>query len=334
MPTLSVKENFMRVMNGQTPEYIPTYNMMWGMGGMLPQMMGVRNPDGSGKDIWGVEYEMPSGTLEIANPNTKGEFLLKDITKWRDVIKKPDIVITDSEWEALAKEANDHRDPNLPFAVMGGLGPFQQLMGLMGFTEGLSACFEEPEEVKELLNFMADFYDPITKNLVHYHKPDFGAFGDDIAHERNPFVSLEMFRDIFGPIWKRTYDIYNEAGIPSTHHNCGHFQPLLDDLYNMGCTFWEPVQGSNDIAEIREKYGIKMALCSGGIEALRLPFDITEEEVRQMMRDYIDVAAKDGGWCIFEFDPTFGVPSFTDINNKHVNWIYDEFLKVQYTYYN
>ena len=43
--------------------------------------------------------------------------------------------------------------------------PFQQLIAFMGFTEGLIAMHEEPEAVKELLHYMADFYVPIIEKL-------------------------------------------------------------------------------------------------------------------------------------------------------------------------
>jgi uroporphyrinogen-III decarboxylase len=330
MPTLTVKENFMKVLNGEMPEYIPAYNMMWG-GAMLPFLYGTMSPEG-GKSLWGVEIVQDSGGL-LPPMSKTSDFILTDITKWRDVIKAPDLGLDASAWEALAKEALDRRNPDLPFNGGGASGPFQLLVGFMGFTEGLSACFEEPEEVKALLEYICDFYIDISKNVMHYFKPDYGAFGDDIAHERNPFVSLEMFRDIFAPYWRRVYSVFNDAGIPSTHHNCGHFELFLDDLVDMGASFWEPAQDSNDYAAIKAKFGRRLAMCSGGPDPRKMPMGITEEEVRAQTRDYLKLLATDGGYAIFEFDPAMGVPSFLPEENERIGWIYDEFLKVQYTFY-
>ncbi|MCL2137202.1 MAG: veratrol--corrinoid protein metyltransferase [Coriobacteriia bacterium] len=331
MPTLSVKENFMRLMNGEMPEYIPIYNMMWG-GASVRALMGTRNPDGTGKSIWGVDIVQDSGGI-LPPMSRTSEFILKDITKWRDVIKAPDLQLDASAWEAMAKEANDNRNPDLPFGGGPGGGPFQLLVGFMGFTEGLSACFEEPEEVKALLDYLCDFYEDIGKNIVHYYKPDYGSFGDDIAHERNPFVSLEMFQDIFAPYWRRIYKIYLDADLRSTHHNCGHFELFLDDLVDMGANLWEPAQDSNDYAAIKAKYGRKLAICNGGPDPRMMPNDVTEEEVRARTRAFFDVLAPGGGYAIFEFDGAVGVPSFRNEENQRIGWIYDEFLKIQYTYY-
>jgi len=331
MPTLSVKENFMRLMNGEMPEYIPIYNMMWSSGG-VPALMGTRNPDGSGKTIWGVDIVQDSAG--ILPPMSKtSDFILKDITKWRDVIKAPELNLDESAWLDMAKAVEARRNPELPFGSSSGGGPFQLLVGFMGFTEGLSACFEEPEEVKALLDYLCDFYYQIAKDAVYYYKPDFGGFGDDIAHERNPFVSLEMFRDIFAPYWRRIYSIYVEAGLPSTHHNCGHFELFLDDLVDMGANLWEPAQDSNDYAAIKAKFGRRLAICNGGPDPRMMPSNITEEEVRARTREYFDVLAPGGGYAIFEFDANVGVPSFRDEENQRISWIYDEFLKLQYTYY-
>ena len=331
MPTLTVKENFMRLLNAEIPEYIPTYNMMWS-GASLPMLWGTRNPDGTGKSIWGVDIVTDSAGLLPPMARTS-DFVLKDITKWRDVIKYPDLGLDKSAWEAMAKEANDRRDPNIPFGGGPGGGPFLLLMDLMGFDEGLSACFEEPDEVKALLDYFLDFYYDIGKNILYYYKPDYGSFGDDIANERNPFVSLEMFRDIFAPYWAKIYSLYNEAGIPSTQHTCGRFDLFLDDLVEMGANMWEPAQESNDYAAIKAKYGRKIALCTGGPDPRLMPLNVTEEECRARMRKHVELLAADGGYATFEFDPAFGVPSFLEEENKRIGWMYDEFLKMQHSFY-
>ena len=327
---LSVRDNFLRLANREVPEYIPEYNMMWFFN-MPPMLMGTMNPDGTGTSIFGVERVKPSGTVDVPMPKTH-DFILTDITKWRDVIKVPELNLDDSAWQAMAKEANDRRNPDIPFGGATSMGFFQDLVGFMGFTEGLTACFEEPEEVKALLNYLCDFYACLAKKLVQYYNLDCGYFGDDIAHERNPFLSLEMFQDIFAPVWRRYYSVFVEAGLPCGHHNCGHFELYLDDLADMGVSFWDPVQRSNDEAAIKAKYGNDMAMCSGGMDFRLMPAGITEEEVRQMMRDYMDLMAPGGGFALFEWDP-MGMVSFTEDEIQRAGWAYDEYKLRRYDYY-
>ena len=55
---------------------------------------------GGGKDIWGVEYVPTESTGNALIPKTS-DFILEDITKWRDVIKAPDL--SGIDWRRCAK---------------------------------------------------------------------------------------------------------------------------------------------------------------------------------------------------------------------------------------
>ena len=327
MPTLNKKENFMRLITGQVPEYIPVYNLGWGVRPAF--MRGTRNPDGTGTDFFGVEQVIGSGIVPASMPKTH-DFILPDITKWRDVIKLPDI--SDFDWEANAKQARDAYDPELPMGGGTGFGVFQTLVALMGFTEGLVACHEEPEEVKALLNYITDFMVENAKKFIHYYKPDFGSYGDDIAHERNPFVSLEMFHDIFAPCWRRYYAVFVEAGLHSTMHNCGHFEEFIDDCVDMGVWLWEPAQSTNDLEAVKAKYGNRLAICEG-FEVRFVPEGTSEEEVRAQFRELVYKRAAGGGWATYDHNPEFGVPAFTPRENEMQNWVWDEFNKIRYDFY-
>jgi len=289
--------------------------------------------DGVMRSMFGVEMVRDSGGIVGAAMPKTHDFVLTDITKWRDVIKLPDpSEISDSAWQDAAQQARDNHNPDLPFAGGTGLGGFfQNLVGVMGFTDGLMACFEEPDEVKDMLNAICDYTVEMAKKYVYYYRPDYGTFGDDIAHERNPFVSLEMFRDIFAPAWKRYYDVFVEADIPVGHHNCGYFEPFLDDLVGMGVSFWDPVQSSNDVFGIKEKFGRKLVMCQG-YDIRFIKDDTTEEEVRATFRDYISRIAPGGSYA-FNRGGIENMVANRDIEKQFMQWIYDEFDEIRYTYF-
>ena len=317
----------MRLITGQIPEYIPVYNLAWGV--RPPFMRGNRNPDGTGTDMFGVEQVIGPGIVPAAMPKTH-DFILTDITKWRDVVKLPDL--SNFDWAAAGKEARDAYDPTLPMGGGTGLGVFQTLVALMGFDEGLVACYEEPEEVKAMLSFITDFMVENVKKFIYYYKPDFGSYGDDIAHERNPFVSLAMFRDIFAPCWRRYYAVFNEAGLHNTHHNCGHFEEFVPDIVDMGVWLWEPAQSTNDLEAIKATYGNRLAICEG-FEVRFFSEDTTEEEIRALYRAHINQRAAGGGYAQYDHSIEFGVPSFTPRENQIQNWVWDEFEKIRYDFY-
>ena len=150
-------------LRGQQPEWIPHM----GMGGpkrinptgmaspsfLMKHMM----PNSDHIDIWGVEYVTSPEAAGAYLPKT-WDFILDDITKWHDVIKAPDL--SGIDWEQMAKKDLERFKPDRVNQAIsygaGGVGFFQHLMSFMGFTEGLCALFEEPEECQALFEYLGD----------------------------------------------------------------------------------------------------------------------------------------------------------------------------------
>ncbi|MCL1848669.1 MAG: veratrol--corrinoid protein metyltransferase [Clostridiales bacterium] len=322
---LSVRENFLRALRGEIPEYVPRYSIMWGIRGSF--MNGDR-VGGVGKDMYGVEWTKEGSAIDATLPKPN-DFILDDIRKWRDVIKYPDF--TKIDWEAQSKKDLENADPDLPRGGgTAGIGFFQALMSFMGFTNGLIACHEEPDEVKELLNYLCDGALSFADKYVYYYKPDYIMFADDIAHERNPFVSLEMFRDIFEPVWRRYIKHFKDQGYLAVHHNCGHFELFLDDVVDMGFNAWDPAQMSNDLVAIKKKFGNKLMIC-GGLESRSfLPhMDVSEEEIRALVKKVMDDLAPGGGYAFLGG----GAMGGDSIAAKRAEWVNDEYEKLKFTYY-
>jgi len=329
MAKLSNKENLLLVLRKEIPEEIPTYNVFWGMQAMPSCFMGGRNQDGTGKDFFGVEWVIDNSAFQAALPKP-GDFILDDIRKWRDVIKAPDF--TGLDWAEMAKKDLENHDPEIPLAgsTQPGIGFFQSMMSFMGFTEGLAACYEEPEEAKALIEYLTDWSVELAKLHVTHYKLDYMWFCDDIAHERDPFVSLPLFREIFAPAWRRLAAVYLEAGIPVAHHNCGHFELFAPDLADMGVTLWEPVQNSNDVKKLKETLGRNLAL-AGAVDFNKFAdpeYPATEEEIRAEVKAQLDVLAKDAGFAWMG-----GIFAFDEVSQKRNEIIMDEFEKLRGTYY-
>jgi len=326
---LSEKENFLRVLRGETPEYVPIFKLSdWWF--QPPAISDVKTETGY-INLYGVEFVSHKSANGGALPKP-GHILFDDIRKWRDVIKRPPI-LDEIDWERMAKKDLDNWDPdrlrmccpNISF------GYFQALMSFMGFTNGLIACFEEPEEVKELMHFLLDINLEIGKNILKYYKPDVYNMGDDIAHERSPFVSEDIFLDLFEPMWRAEVAPFVEAGVPAEHHNCGKFEAFVPYLVDMGYSAWDPAQSSNNLLGIKAKYGRKLTICTGieGNGFCSWP-ETTEEEIRAEVRRVMDLYAPDGGYC---FCGGILGPADDEETAKRNGWIKDEYEKNKYKYY-
>lgn len=306
---MTTKENYLACLRGEQPEWVPVYGFGPRKGKedqcatvmVEPLNLCEFRFKGGGLDPWGVNY-VPSYEAGNALLPEPGNFILDDITKWRDVIKAPSLEGID--WEAMGKKMLEGvarmgvNPEETAIALNLHVGYFQNLMAFMGFTEGLCAMMEEPEEVYALFDYMCDFYTEITRQIWPYVKPDVLCMMDDTATWRAPFISDEMFHDLVLPFHDRQAKFGRDAGVPITFHNCGKAEGFMDMLRGIGVNAWHPAQTCNDLKAVKEKYGNSLVLfgCWDARGELLNP-NITEEELRQSVRDTMDAYAPGGGFC-------------------------------------
>ena len=309
MGKMTEKENYVMTLRGEQPEWVPVYSFGPMPGQTRPCTSCMLEPlilsefrfKGGGKDCWGVTYVPTKETGGALLPKPD-EFILDDIRHWRDVIKAPSLDGVD--WEAMAKKqlegfyAMGVNREDTAIALNLHVGYFQNLMAFMGFTEGLCAMCEEPEEVMALFEYMCDFYTEVTRRIWPYVKPDVLTLMDDTAAWAAPFISREMYHDMVLPFHDRQAKFGRDAGIPITMHNCGKAEVFMEDLRGIGVNAWDPAQTCNDLKGVQEKFGNSLVLmgCWDARGHLLAP-DVTEEEIRQSVRDTMDAYAPGGGFC-------------------------------------
>jgi len=334
MATLTEKENFMKVIRGETPEWVPRYAMGPDpyakkppqstsiMSSLVP-----RTPaeDRGYTDMFGVEYVATRETGWMALPKP-GKFIMDDIRNWRDVVKLPDVSGVD--WEALCKKDVDNMpiNPNDAAVMYGGVGMggfFMPLMNMMGFTNGLTSFYEEPELVLEMFDYMADWYCYAIENTIDRYPVDIFTVGDDTATATNPFISPAMYREFIKPFVSRTSKYANDRGIPVMMHNCGRCEDSIEDWRDFGVTSWNPAQVVNDLDGIKKKYGNSLVLIgcwdtSGPAGWPHAPEDL----VRNAVRETIDRFATGGGFMFW--GSVYGPEGDEETNNKR-RWITEEY---------
>jgi len=203
---------------------------------------------------------------------------------------------------------------------------FQLVISFMGFSEGLCAMFEEPDEVKALIEYISDFLAGINEKCIQYYKPDIVSLIDDTATWRNPFISVDMYRDLIKPYHARHVKIGKDIGCFADVHNCGRCEDLIDDWLDMGICAWNPAQTSNDLGGIKKKYGNRMILCGCWDSQGRLNDpDVTEEEVKQAVYETIDKFAPGGGFMFAGGFLSRLADHSNDRKNQWVNEAYEAY---------
>lgn len=285
---LSPKENLLNMYHHKPTQYVPsTFLDQKGFGVFDPMEKG--DPRKGNYDAFGVRWINPisAGGAPIPAPN---EYVLTDITKWKEQVVFPDVNAVD--WAAMAARDTAPFDRDkLVFDFSNGNGVFERLGALMGFEEALIAMSLEPEAVNDLFTAITDFKIKYLEKVALHYKPDTFTYFDDIATHRGLFISVEMYRTLIKPHHKRMFTAIREMGIIPVYHLCGIGESIIDDILDAGAEAWSSVQPTNDIVSILKNYGDRLALIGGYDTTGRpghpnLDKEIYYREVRRCVETY------------------------------------------------
>ncbi len=325
---LTPKENYLATLRGEIPEYVPSQFDPY-MAGIAEELLTpARAPDGPIVTALGVTYVGTAENNYGAMP-APGMNILDDITEWRDKVKIPDL--TGRDWEGYYTKQVEKIDRKNKAVMVGGGDYFLTLVSLMGFENTLMALYEEPDEVKELLDYISGFYIRVMKEQIRWCKPDiFGLMDDDAAY-RAPFFSVEMYREFFKPYHKLHCDLARENGMMVTRHDCGKSEQFIDDWLEIGIVSWNPCQITNDLKGIKKKYGDRLTLngCwdSQGILGSS---EVDDKTLIDALYEYTDTFAP-GGRFIFSAGVDYGRESpRATAKRKVIQDFYEDYVRNYY----
>ena len=273
-------------------------------------------PEQGGLDWFGVEWEfVPAVMAPMVKPGTQR---LTDITKWREELVFPDLDAIDWEAAAAKETANWDRENKVSFMMLIN-GIFERTHALMGFEDALCAMYEEPEEYQALVDAITDYKVKVIEIIGKYYKPDVLSFHDDFGANDRMMMSADLWREFFKEPLRRVIDAAHAQGIIYEHHSCGYIEPIFDELVELGIDAIDPLQITNPIRELKDKYQDKVTFV-GGYNTQDV-FDrpgVTEEEIRAEVARTMEELAPGGSFVAFPLTVTFDfVPTFIDEHFKH-----------------
>jgi uroporphyrinogen-III decarboxylase len=158
------------------------------------------------------------------------------------------------------------------------------------------AMMEEPEACYDLLTAITDYKIALAKKAAQYYKADTFTNFDDIATQRNLFMSPETYRQLIKPQHTRLNKAVRDLGMIPIQHTCGHAELCVEDYIETGAAGWNTVQTSNDIASLLDRYGGRFCF-EGGFDmngAPGRPEATVEEVVAEVERCFRDYGGKKG----------------------------------------
>jgi hypothetical protein len=314
MPSLSPRENYLRTLRHEENEYVPMLTDIAMAGVFSPTDCG--QPSNGFTDGYGVRWV----TSESANGGSipaPGEFILKDVTRWKTDITIPDVAQYD--WAKIAEEEfamfkADRDKQSVNFFANAGV--WERLAALMGFEEAMVALLEEPEACNELFTAITDHKIRLAEVAAKYYKADVFVNFDDIATERNLFMSPDTFRSMIKPHWKRLHDGVKNLGMIPLQHICGYAETCIEDYIEIGAAGWNATQPTNDVAGILETYGDRFCIEGGWNTNGKpsLPGASIEDAKAETERCFREYGGKKG-WVFFPL--ILAAAGTTDIDAKN-----------------
>ena len=251
-------------------------------------------------DHWGVVHrylpDKDPGIIPMVNEQNQ---VIKDITHWRDYVTFPEIP-TDLDWKATQDQiAQVDRDQELVM-VPTFRGLFERAHCLMTFEDTLVNMYEEPEAMNEFFGAYCDWKLKVAEALCDNLDFDVIHSHDDWGSKTAMFFSIDKFRELLKPHYKRLYDYYHKRGKIVQHHCDCYATDVAPELVDLGVEMWQGVLPSNDIKRIQRETQGKLLLMGGLDQGLIDQADVTEAAVRAEVRRAIDEYCPGGGFvpCI------------------------------------
>jgi len=229
---------------------------------------------------WGVTIQFKENTPGPFPVHDEEHKVVKDITKWREVVHAPSLDFTSEEW-AEFQPMVDAVDRNEYFATaMVAPGIFEQLHYLMGMDDCLINFYLEPEAMHELIDYITEWELEYAKVICENQHPDAILHHDDWGSQKSTFLSPEMFEEFILPAYKKVYGYYKEHGVEViVHHSDSYAATLVPYMIEMGIDIFQGCLDTNNIPELIEKYGGQISFMGGINNGVVDTHDWTSEKV-------------------------------------------------------
>jgi hypothetical protein len=140
--------------------------------------------------------------------------------------------------------------------------------------------------------------------------------GTDFGTQNASFISPKAYRKLYQPFHRRVNDwIHDHTPWKTFIHSCGSVIALLPDIIDAGFDILNPVQCSAagmDPRTLKDRFGGGIAFWGGGVDTQKtLPFG-SPEEIREEVRQRIEVFAAGGGYV---FNAVHNVQARTPAEN-------------------
>ena len=170
-------------------------------------------------------------------------------------------------------------------------GPWTTAIGLRGANDLIRDALKDPDYVHELMRFCTQMAIKFMEAIM----PLKVGLSYSEAPASCSLISPKMYREFIFPYHKRIVDYFKEKKAGIGLHICGYADPILEDMVNTGVTNIS-IDAPSDLARAVEVTRGKAVLI-GNVNT-SLFFSGGKEEMKQAIKNCLDVAPKDSGYIL------------------------------------
>lgn len=196
---------------------------------------------------------------------------------------------------ALKREHPDDRD--YPLGVWCGsmIGKIRDMLTFEGLAY---ACFDYPEMVEDMVETACQLVEDSLDQLLPHFRFDYACGWEDICFKNGPIVTVEFFRDVVMPRYKRIRKKLDAYGIDIWYTDCdGDVRPILPYFLEGGinCLFPFEVMGCSHPGELLDQYPGQLRIM-GGFDKIQL--GAGREAIKRYMESLVPYVER-GGYIPF-----------------------------------
>ncbi|MHB1132120.1 MAG: uroporphyrinogen decarboxylase family protein [Chloroflexota bacterium] len=253
------------------------------------------------RDDWGVVWAKPAGgqPYEVDSPLRRGEPTIADIARYPWPDRADPYLVAGLRERALAlREQTD-------LAVVLSLSyfPFTESHEIRGLDNWLMDLAGNRPFAEALIDTVTDAIVARMQRVLREvgDLVDVVCWGDDVSIQTGPMISLDMFRQVVKPRYRRVMRTLRAGTAAKIYfHSCGSVYWLIPELIDLGIDVLNPIQVSaanmDDTARLKREFGRDICFWGGGCNSQSvLPFS-TPAAVREEVRRRIGDLAPGGGF--------------------------------------
>ena len=145
-------------------------------------------------------------------------------------------------------------------------GPFWQLREWCGFEPLCMLFAEQPEFVREMIEFWTDYVSRVLARVLEAGVVDRIGMSEDMAYKSHPMISPAMTREFLAPAYRRWVSEARQAGVPIIDMDSDGCIDLLIPIWiESDINVCDPIEvaAGCDLNAYRQRFGNRMAYAGG-----------------------------------------------------------------------